>query len=195
MPIQPVRSVWRGYSKCFWQVGRQLARPNASLGFVMSTAPSFETRVHDFLAQRRIAVAGVSRDNAHHPVGNLIYERLKKTGHEVIPVNPHMQTFGSERCYPDLTSIPGGVDGVVIVTKPETTEQIVRDCRVAGVPRVWMHQSIGKGTSVSRAAVEYCREHQISVIAGACPMMYGDGADAGHTCMRWMLKLTGHLPR
>ena len=157
-------------------------------------ATTLEARVHDFLAQKRIAVAGVSRDNGHHPVGNLIYRRLKKTGHDVFPVNPHMQTHEGDRCYPDLKSIPGGVDGVVIVTRPEVTEQIVHDCRDAGVGRVWMHQSFGKkASSVSAAAVEYCRQHGISVIAGACPMMYVDGADFGHRCMRAVLKLTGGL--
>jgi len=25
-------------------------------------------------------------------------------------------------------------------------------------------------------------------------MMYGDGADFGHLCMRWFLRLTGALP-
>ena len=128
---------------------------------------TFEMKVHDFLAQKRIAVAGVSRNNSHHPAGNLIYRRLKKTGHEVFPVNPHMQTFEGDRCYPDLRSIPGGVDGVVIVTRPEVAERIVHDCSDSGVRRVWMHQSIGKrGSSASPAAVEYCREHDISVIAG-----------------------------
>ena len=83
----------------------------------------------------------MSRNNSHHPVGNLIYQRLKKTGHDVFPVNPHMQTFEGDRCYPDLQSIPGGVDGVVIITRPETTERIVHDCSDAGVRRVWMHQS------------------------------------------------------
>ena len=159
------------------------------------TTSNLETKVDDFLAQKRIAVAGVSRDNSHHPTGNLIYRRLKKTGHEVFAVNPHMQTFEGDRCYPDLRSIPGGVDGVVIVTRPETAERIVQDCSDAGVGRVWMHQSMGKkGSSVSPAAVEYCREHDISVIAGACPMMFGPGADFGHTCMRWFLKVTGGLP-
>ena len=57
-----------------------------------------------------------------------------------------------------------------------------------------MHQSMQKGSSVSRAAVAYCDEHDISVIAGACPMMYGAGVDFGHTCMRWFMKLTGGLP-
>ena len=103
------------------------------------------TNVQDFLAQKRIAVAGVSRDNRGHPAGNLIYRRLKSTGHQVFAVNPNTPTFEGDRCYPDLFSIPGGVDGVVIVTRPETTERIVRDCSTAGVHRVWMHQSLGKG--------------------------------------------------
>jgi predicted CoA-binding protein len=159
------------------------------------TTLALDTKVHDFLAQKRIAVAGVSRDTGGHPAANLIYRRLKQTGHEVIPVNPHMQTFDGDRCYGDVRSIPGGVDAVMIVTRPETTERIVHDCTEAGVSRVWMHQSLAKNaTSVSPAAVEYCQQHGITVIAGACPMMYGEGVDFGHACMRWMLKLTGGLP-
>ena len=152
------------------------------------------TNVQDFLAQKRIAVAGVSRDDRGHPAGNLIYRRLKSTGHDVFAVNPNTPTFEGDRCYPDLKSIPGGVDGVVIVTRPETTARIVRDCSDAGVRRVWMHESLVKGSSVSSDAVEYCRAHGIGVIAGGCPMMYGDGVDFGHTCMRWVLKLKGKLP-
>jgi predicted CoA-binding protein len=158
------------------------------------TTPAFEAKVNDFLAQKRIAVAGVSRNQSHHPVGNLIYQRLKKTGHDVFAVNPNMQTFEGDRCYPDLKSIPGGVDGVVIITRPEVTDRIVEDCAEAKVRRVWMHQSLGKRSSVSPEAVTYCRQHDINVIAGACPMMFGPGADLGHTCMRWLLKLTGGLP-
>ena len=150
--------------------------------------------VNEFLAQKRIAVAGVSRNPGHHPAGNLIYARLKKTGHEVFPVNPNMQTFEGDRCYPNLQSIPGGVDGVVVITRPDVTEQIVRDCHASAVPRVWMHHGLGNPTSVSAAAVEFCRQHDIEVIAGGCPMMFGDGVDFGHACMRWVMKLTGGLP-
>jgi predicted CoA-binding protein len=95
-------------------------------------AVTLDARVQDFLAQKRIAVAGVSRNNSHHPVGNLIYHRLKTTGHDVFPVNPHMQTFEGDRCYPDLRSIPDGVDAVVVITRPETTERIVHDCSDTG---------------------------------------------------------------
>jgi uncharacterized protein len=159
------------------------------------TPTALDTKVHDFLSQRRIAVAGVSRKRGAHSAATLIYRRLKTNGGEVFPVNPHLQTFEGDPCYADVPSIPGGVDGVVIVTRPQIADQIVRDCDRAGVHRVWMHGSIGQATSVSPDAVEYCHQHRISVIAGACPMMYGDGVDLGHTCMRWLLKLTGGLPR
>ena len=154
---------------------------------------SLETKVNDFLAQKRIAVMGVSRDHSRHPVGNLIYRRLKGGGHDVFAVNPNMESFEGQPCFPDLKSIPGGVDGAVIITRPEATERIVRDCSDAGVRRVWMHQGMGGRSSVSPEAVSYCRAHDISVIAGACPMMYGEKVDFGHACMRWMLGLTGKL--
>jgi predicted CoA-binding protein len=173
--------------------GRRGRRHRREASLTMTT-PTLVTKVNDFLAQKRIAVAGVSRNQSHHPVGNLIYQRLKKTGHDVFAVNPQMEKFEGELCYPDVRSIPGGVDGVVIITRPEVTERIVHDCADAKVRRVWMHQSLGGGTSVSPEAVEYCRQHDISVIAGACPMMFGPAADFGHTCMRWVLTLTGKLP-
>jgi len=155
---------------------------------------SLESKVNDFLALRRIAVAGVSRNDRNHPAANLIYRRLKRTGHDVFAVNPNLEAFDGDRCYPDLKSISGGVEGIVIVTRPDVTESIVRECADVGVRHVWMHQSMAKGSSVSPAAVEYCRERGISVIPGACPMMYGPKVDFGHACMRFVLGLTGRLP-
>lgn len=160
-------------------------------------SPTLDDRVADFLAQRRIAVAGVSADPARHPVGAAVYRRLKAAGHEVFAVNPNLETFEGAPCWPDLPAIPGGVDGVVIATRPEAAEAIVRDAIAAGVARVWMHASGApgaKGSSVSPAAVALGRAHDLAVIAGACPMMFGPGVDLGHKCMKWMLKLSGGLP-
>ena len=154
-------------------------------------AKTFEAAVQDFLAQKRIAVAGVSGHASLHPAANAIYRRLKGAGHEVFAVNPTLEAYEGDACYPDLKSIPGGVDGVVIVTKPQTTEEIVRQCGEAGVTRVWMHHASAKGSSVSPAAVAFCQQNGIAVIPGACPMMYGENVDFGHKCMRWMLMLSG----
>jgi predicted CoA-binding protein len=151
--------------------------------------PDLEAKVRDFLAQRRIAIVGVSRDQTRRPVGNAIYRRLKRAGHDVFAVNPQISAFEGEPCFPSVGSIPGGVDGVVIATRPEIAEEIARDCVASGVRRVWMHQSFARGSSVSPSAVAFCRDHGLSVIAGACPMMYGDGVDIGHRCLRWLVRL------
>jgi predicted CoA-binding protein len=102
-------------------------------------------------------------------------------------------SFEGDACYPNLKSIPGGVDAVVIVTNPETTEEIVGQCSAAGVRRVWMHRSSARTSSVSSTAVDICRRAGIDVIPGACPMMFGEHVDFGHKCMRWGLKLSGGL--
>lgn len=155
--------------------------------------PSLEAKVQDFLAQRRIAVAGVSRSG--QSAGNGIYQRLKGAGYDVVPVNPNAEQFEGVPCYPSLGAIPSGVDGAVLVTRPEVTEALVRQCPDAGIKRVWMHQSFDKaGSSVSRAAVEFCHAHDIMVIDGACPMMYCQ-PDLGHRCIRWILARTGGLPQ
>ena len=149
-------------------------------------------QVEDFLAQKRIAVAGVSRDR--NQPANAIFRKLRDSGHEVFATNPKTQKAEGAACYPDLASIPGGVDAVMIATPPAAGEKIVRQCSELGISRVWMHRSFGAG-SVSEAAVDYCREHGISVIPGGCPMMFDEPVDVAHKCMRWFLGVTGKLPK
>ncbi len=155
--------------------------------------PTLSAKVGDFLAQRRVAVAGVSRTR-QDAAGNLIYRRFKARGYQVFPINPNAERVEGDPCFPDLRSIPGGVDGVVIATRPQLSEEIVRQCPGAGVKRVWMHSSMAHGVSVSEAAAEFCRANDITVIAGACPLMFAPTADFGHKGMRWIMGLTGRLP-
>jgi predicted CoA-binding protein len=145
----------------------------------------------EFLAQPRIAVAGVSRDPKQ--AANLIYRRLRDAGHETFAVNPNAHEVEGDPCYAAIAALPEHVDGVVVVTTPEVAEEVVIDCVSAGVERVWLHRGIGPG-SVSAAAVDYCREHGVNVIPGACPNMFGATSDAGHRCMRVMLRAGGKIP-
>ncbi len=146
----------------------------------------------DFLAQHRVAVAGVSHDS--NQPANLIFRRLRDSGHEVFPVNPNAEEVEGAHCFASVSAIPDGVDGVVIVTPPEATLDVANDCARAGVRRVWIHRGVGPGSS-SEEAVTFCREQGISVIPGGCPCMFGATSDPGHKCLRAMLTLTGKLPR
>jgi predicted CoA-binding protein len=154
--------------------------------------PTLRQAAEEFLAQRRIAVAGVSRDSKQP--ANLIYRRLRDAGHEVFAVNPYAAHVEDDAAYPTVLDIPGGVDGVVVVTPPDAAVEVVRDCISAGVPRVWLHRGLGPGSS-SEAAVALAREHGLTVIPGGCPNMFGATSDPGHRCLKVLLQAGGKVPR
>jgi hypothetical protein len=135
-----------------------------------------------FLANKRIAVTGVSRTPKEHGANN-VYKRLRDRGYEVFAVNPNTDEVEGAHSYHDLTSIPGGVDAVVIATAPSRAEGTMRECAELGITQVWMHRGPGAG-SVSPAAAAYGRHHGITVIDGGCPLMFEPTADFGHKVMR-----------
>ena len=144
-----------------------------------------------FLASRRVAVTGVSRTPQTHGANN-VYRRLRERGYQVFAVNPNTDQVEGDRCYQDLKSIPGGVQAVVIGTRPGIADDTIRECAELGITRVWMHRGPGAG-SVSAAATSYGRAHAITVIDGGCPLMFAPTADLGHKIMR--LVYTGHVPK
>jgi hypothetical protein len=137
-----------------------------------------------FLASTRVAVTGVSRTPKTHG-SNTVYKRLRDRGYDVYAVNPNATEVEGDRCYRDLRSIPGGVDAVVIGTRPESAEDTVHQCADLGIRYVWMHRGPGGG-SVSDAATRYARGQGITVIDGGCPCMFEPTADLGHKVMRFV---------
>lgn len=147
----------------------------------------------EFLGHKRIAVTGVSRNPKGHG-SNMVYQRLRKRGYDVFAVNPNADEVEGEACYHDLKSIPGGVEAVVIGTRPEVADATMHECAELGIQNVWMHRGPGPG-SVSESAAAFGREQGLNVIDGGCPLMFGSTGDFGHKCMREIFKLTGSVPR
>lgn len=147
----------------------------------------------EFLATKRVAVTGVSSNPQGHG-SNVVYKRLKERGYQVFAVNPNAEDVEGDHAFPDLLSIPGGVEAVVIGTRPETAQATMRECADLGIKNVWMHRSFGGG-SVSSPATEYGRQQGITVIDGGCPLMFDPTADFGHKCMKVVLSMTGAVPR
>jgi uncharacterized protein len=144
-----------------------------------------------FLANKRIAVTGVSRKPADHGA-NTVFKRLRDRGYEVFAINPNADEVEGAHCYHDLKSVPGGVDAVVIGTRPETAVETMSECVDLGIKHVWMHRGPGKG-SVSPTATAYGREHGVTVIDGGCPLMFDPTADFSHKIMRVVLR--SHVPK
>jgi hypothetical protein len=156
-----------------------------------------DTLVEDFLAQKKIAVVGVS--DQRETGCNLAYRKFKEAGYTVSGVNPRITTFEGDPCYPDLASIPDRPDAVFILTNPRITEEVVEQCVDLGIKHVWMHCLMGTKpglaanmTSVSPAAVEMCRANGITVIPGTCPNQFLK-PDVGHRLMRMVMRTLGFL--
>jgi uncharacterized protein len=167
-----------------------MARPDQTEEATMVTV---KQAASEFLAHKRIAVTGVSRNPQGHG-SNAVYQRLRDRGYEVFAINPNADEVEGDVCYHDLKSVPGGVEAVVIGTRPETAEATMRECAALGIRYVWMHRSFGAG-SVSDAATTYGRQHGITVIDGGCPLMFNPTADVGHKAMRMVMTRTGKVPR
>ena len=156
-----------------------------------------DTLVEDFLAQKKIAVVGVS--DKRETGCNLAYRKFKESGYEVSAVNPRIESFEGDPCYADLGSIPDKPEGVFILTNPKITDEVVQQCVDLGIQRVWMHCMMGTKpglaasmTSVSKEAVRMCEENGITVIPGTCPNQFLK-PDFGHKIMRGMFRTFGFL--
>ena len=153
--------------------------------------------VQDFLAQKNIAVVGVS--DKRETGCNLTYKKFKENGYTVHAVNPRLSTYDGVPCYPDLRSIPDKPDAVFIFASPRVTEQIVQQCVDLGINHVWMHCIMGTKpglvpgmTSVSQSAVETCRANGIAVIPGSCPVQFLK-PDLGHAMMWGLWQAFGFM--
>ena len=153
--------------------------------------------VQNFLAQKKIAVVGVS--DKRETGCNLAYTKFKENGYQVFAVNPRISTFNGDTCYPDLKSLPEKPDAVFLLTNPKVTDQVIQQCVEIGVKHVWMHCMMGTKpglaasmTSVSPSAVEVCKANGIEVIPGSCPNQYLN-PDGGHKFMRGLWSLLGFM--
>ena len=70
---------------------------------------SLET-IEDFLAQKRIAMAGISRDPANFSVK--LFEELCRRGYDVVPVNPNTSEVQGRPWFARVQDIQPPVDAL-----------------------------------------------------------------------------------
>ncbi|WNM28505.1 CoA-binding protein [Demequina capsici] len=154
---------------------------------------SIADAAQQFLSHRRIAVTGVSRNPEGHG-SNAVYVRLRERGFQPFAINPNAESVEGDPAYPSLAAVPGGVEAVVIGTSPQHAMATVEEAAALGITDIWMHRSFGAG-SVDEPAAAWGRAKGMTVIAGGCPLMFGDASDGGHRFMCSVMKLTGKVPR
>jgi len=135
----------------------------------VGSARPTRTQIDQFLSHRRFAAVGVSRNPKDFT--RVVVGEFEQCGYEVVPVNPGASEINGQPCFARVQDVNPPVSAVLLLTPPAMTEQVVQDCHAAGVTHVWMYRGGGVG-AVSNAAVAYCDERGIEVIAGECPLMF-----------------------
>jgi uncharacterized protein len=148
--------------------------------------------IQNFLAEKRIAMIGVSRDPKSFSVS--LFDELCGRGYQVIPVNPNVPNVKGHRCFARVQDVQPPIAAALLMTSPQATEKVVEDCAEAGIRQIWMYRAGGSG-AVSAKAVEYCRAKGIEVIPGECPFMFLPRTGGVHRFHGFLRKITGRFPR
>jgi uncharacterized protein len=142
--------------------------------------------VDDFLRQRKLAVAGVSRSGKGF--GHFVWRALRTQGYDALAVNPNCDRIGDQPCYHTMADLPPDVGGVLVVVPPAQTERVVREAAAQGIRRIWMQQG-----SASPEALAFCAEQGIEAVSGHCIMMFAQPAHI-HKLHGWIWEKLGKLP-
>ncbi len=148
--------------------------------------------IREFLAQKRIAIAGMSRDPTSF--SSVMFTELQRRGYDVVPVNPNASALQGQTCFARMQDIQPAVDAALLLTSPEATESVVNDCAEANIKRVWMYKAAGKG-AVSEKAIARCHQLGIQVVPGECPFMFLPETERIHRFHGFFRKITGRYPR
>ncbi len=146
--------------------------------------------IADFLAQKRIAVVGASRDPKDF--NGAMFRTLRERGYDAVPVNPNATEIDGARCFARVQEIQPPVQAALLLTAPEVTDKAAQDCHEAGVNRVWLYGVAG--TPNSPRAAEFCRANGMAVVSGYCPHMFLGGTPWFHRFHGLILKIAGRYP-
>jgi hypothetical protein len=145
--------------------------------------------IDEFLAQKTLAIAGVSRSGKKF--GNTILKDLTTLGYRLLPLHPEAVEVGGHRAYPSFAALPEPVGGVIVVVPPAQAESVVRAAAAHGIRRVWLQQG-----AASPEAIRFCEDNGISVVHGECVLMYLKPSTSWiHGAHRWVWELIGRSPR
>ena len=157
----------------------------------METLTITPASVDGFLAGHHLAVVGASDESSSF--GRTIVEALADHGYDVVAVHPTSGPVAGQPCHRTLADVPGDLDGVIVMTSAEAATEVVRDCLDLGVDHVWLFKGLGGTGALSDDAVRLCREHDIEVVAGACPLMFLEPIGWFHKLHRAARHLRGDL--
>ncbi len=152
--------------------------------------PSLQ-QIEKFLKHGTIAFVGVSRQEKDF--SRLLFREFLKRGYQGIPVNPHAAQIDDRPCLAKISGTDKNVKAAMLLTAPQQTEAVVRECLRSGVSDIWIVNRKGY-EALENGTKQQLKDSGVSLIAGECPFMFLEDAAWIHRFHGWMKKMTGGYP-
>jgi predicted CoA-binding protein len=133
--------------------------------------------IEAFLAERRIAVVGVSRTKGF---GNTALRTLAAAGWDAVPVNAEADEVEGQRCFRRLEDVSPPPGAVLVVTPPASAVAVVEACARLGLRKVWLQQG-----AESEAAIRLAEAEGLILVHHACVLMHAKPRGV-HRFHRWL---------
>ena len=148
----------------------------------------YAEQIDSFLAGKKFAVAGVSKDPKKF--GHQVFAELRQKGYTIIPVNPTATEIAGEPCYKSVDELPAGIESLLILTPKTQTDIILRQALRKGIKNIWVQQM-----SETPETLKIAEELGKDIIFGKCIFMFAEPVGSIHKFHRVIMKLFGALPK
>src|SRR4051794_4706875 len=99
-------------------------------------SPNTVSSIASFLAERRIALIGVSRKPQHF--SRALFREFLQRGYDIVPVNQAVADIEGRRCFASVRDIDPHVRAALIVTPASATEPVIHQCLAVGISHIWL---------------------------------------------------------
>jgi predicted CoA-binding protein len=145
------------------------------------------TTIEEFLAPKRFAFIGLSRDPKKF--SRSAFKELKAKGFDMFPVNPNLDEIDGTRCYKELSELPDNVKHALFMTPKENTAGAVENAIHHGFTHLWIQQG-----SETKEALEIASQNGVKLVSKTCILMHGNPSGI-HKFHGFIMKLFGGFPK
>lgn len=147
--------------------------------------------IHEFLANPRLAIIGVSRNPNSY--SQAVWNAFLQQEFRALPVNPNADEIDGTPCFSSILDIKPSPAAAIILVDEEQVAEVTRDCLRAGVHHLWFRHKEAPGSETTRAAAA-ARVCDANVISGECPLMFLPGTGWIHSAHGLLAQLLGTYP-
>ncbi len=143
-------------------------------------------QIESFISSKRIAVVGFSRTGKKF--GNMAGKELMARGYEIFPVHPDVLEINGLTCYPNLKSLNGMVDSLLISIPPANVPPVLEEAAQTGLTHIWLQQG-----SWSKEVQQTADRLGLPVVSKKCILMYAPPVTSVHKFHRTIKSIFGGL--